>query len=339
MKKLGRYRVPSTSTLIAFEATARLGSVTFAAHELVTTQSVVSRYVKKLERELSVRLFRRSRAGMSLTQAGHQFYDAVVAGLGAIHTGREAVGELPHRPQVRIACSHDVSHLLMMPRHDALKVVAGEDIQIRFLTYQRHIDEVAPVNAADIVVSWCVSDAVPEDHVLMVREEVQPICSPDYAAANAELLRGPAADWGALTLLDMRKPNLGWATWRDWFDTVGHPDAPPRVEDFDTYTLTLQAAVAGCGVALGWRYCIEWYLDSGALITIGDAYYPFPGGYFAALTGRGRRNPVARKCFTFFENFAERQMSSAKFDSRDRSHHIEFPNWPRQETDKLRSRS
>ena len=332
MKKLGRYRVPSTSTLIAFEATARLGSVTFAAHELGTTQSVVSRYVTKLERELSVRLFRRSRTGMSLTEAGHRFHDAVVAGLGAIHTGREEAVESPHTPQVRIACSHDVSQLLLMPRHDALQVVAGEDIQIRFLTYLRHIDELAPVDDADIVVSWRPSDAVPEDHVFMVPEEVQPICSPDYAAANAELLRAPAAGWGALTLLDMGKPNLGWATWRDWFDIVGHPDAPPRVEDFDTYTLTLQAAVAGRGVALGWRYCIEWYVDIGALVTLGDAYRQFPGGYFAALTGRGRRNPAARRCFAFFENFGERH-------SRDRSRHVELPNWPIQSTDKLRSRS
>ncbi len=339
MKKLGRYRVPSTSTLIAFEATARLGSVTFAARELGTTQSVVSRYVTKLERELSVRLFRRSRAGMSLTKAGRHFHDAVVAGLGAIHTGREEVVELPHTPQVRIACSHDVSHLLMMPRHDALQVVVGEDIQIRFLTYLRHIDELAPVEAADIVVSWCVSDAVTEDHVLLVPEEVQPICSPEYAAANAELLRAPAAGWGALTLLDVRKPNLGWATWRDWFDVVGHPDAPPRVEDFDNYTLTLQAAVAGRGVALGWRYCIEWYLDSGALVTIGDAYYPFPDGCFASLTDRGRRNPGARKCLAFFENFPEPRMSRGKFDSRDRSRHVKLPSWPSQETVKHRSRS
>ncbi len=197
----------------------------------------------------------------------------------------------------------------------------------------------APIDVADIVVSWGASDAVPEDHVLMVPEEVQPICSPDYAAVNAELLRGPSASWGALTLLDMRKPNLGWAKWRDWFDTVGHPDVPPRVEDFDSYTLTLQAAVAGRGVALGWRYCIEWYLDSGALVTIGDAYYPFPDGCFAALTGRGRRNPAARKCFAFFESFAERQLPREKFDSRDRSLHIELPSWPTQETDKLQSRS
>ena len=252
----------------------------------------------------------------------------------AIHTGREAVGELPHRPQVRIAYSHDVSHLLMMPRYEALQELAGEDIQIRFLTYQRHIDELAPVDAADIVVSWRPPDAVPEDHVLMVPEEVQPICSPAYAAANAELLPAPAAGWSALTLFDIRRPNLGWARWRDWFDVVGHPDAPPRVEDFDTCTLRLQAAVAGRGVALGWRYCIEWYVDIGALVTIGDAYRQFPGGCFAALTGRGRRNPAARKCFAFFENFAEREMSRGKFDSRDRSRHVELPSWPSQETDK-----
>ena len=57
-----RFEIPPVSTLIAFEATARLGGVSRAAEELSTSQSAVSRHIRKLEMALGVMLFdRRSR--------------------------------------------------------------------------------------------------------------------------------------------------------------------------------------------------------------------------------------------------------------------------------------
>ena len=311
MKKDGRFRIPSTSTLIAFECAARLGSVTRAAQELDTSQSAISRFITGLERQLSVRLFDRSRTGITLTEPGQEYYDAVVAGLRVIHAGAEDAAELPHACRVVIACSHDASHLMMMPRYDALQEVLGPDVHIRLVTYLRHIEELAPVPMADIVLNWRRSDAVREDRVrvmedqvLFIKEEAQPVCSPDYAAAHADTLQGPATGWGGLTLLDLKRPNLGWASWQDWFDMAGQPEPAPRSEGFDTYTLVLEAAAGGRGVALGWRYSIEAQLDAGTLVALNGGFVEFPGRCFAALTRKGRQNPFARRCLSFFEHFA-----------------------------------
>ena len=87
MKNRGQYRIPSEGALIAFESAARHENFSRAASELGTSPAVISRYISSLETQLSVRLFERSRSGVSLTDAGLHFRDAVVTGLRVIHAG------------------------------------------------------------------------------------------------------------------------------------------------------------------------------------------------------------------------------------------------------------
>ena len=60
-----RYRLPSTSTLLAFESAARNSSFSQAASELGTSQSAISRHIGDLESQLGARLFERSARGVS----------------------------------------------------------------------------------------------------------------------------------------------------------------------------------------------------------------------------------------------------------------------------------
>ena len=69
-----RRRLPSLNALKAFEATARHESFTKAAHELCVTQGAVSQQVKGLEAELGVRLFRRERQRLVITDAGRPIW-------------------------------------------------------------------------------------------------------------------------------------------------------------------------------------------------------------------------------------------------------------------------
>lgn len=89
----GPFRIPEESSLIAFESVARNGSVSRAADELGTSQSVISRHIDALENRLSVRLFERSPVGVSLTDAGQVFIEAVEAGLNAIQAGADEVSK------------------------------------------------------------------------------------------------------------------------------------------------------------------------------------------------------------------------------------------------------
>jgi len=52
-------RIPSFTTLRAFEAVARLGNMTRAAEELSVTHSAISKQVQALEEEFGIQLLRR----------------------------------------------------------------------------------------------------------------------------------------------------------------------------------------------------------------------------------------------------------------------------------------
>ena len=190
-------RVPRTSTLIAFETVARHGSVSGAARELGVLQSSVSRQISGLERQFQVRLFDRSTSGVRLTEAGRQVYDATLAALGLLETAFEEAARRSSGEGVVLACSHDAAHLMILPRYDALRTALGETAQIRLLTYQRQVEELEPVGTADITLSWLAPEA--EDRVLMIEEQLQPICAPAYAAAHPEAVAGLIRDWGGLT--------------------------------------------------------------------------------------------------------------------------------------------
>ena len=301
MDRRDPYRIPPANALIAFESAARHGNFTLAARELRTSQSAVSRQIGKLERWLSAPLFERSRAGATLTEAGERFLTGVAAGLAAIHRGAAEAAELSKAEQVVIACSHEASHLFIMPRYDALRQVLGEDIRIRILTYHHYIQSLPADPSADILLTWDAAGVAPEDRALAYGEAVRPICSPAYAATHAQTLDGPVAGWSGLTFLDLLRPNEGWASWEDWFAVAGRPDATPRRLGFDSYTYVLEAAAAGHGIALGWRGFIERSLEAGTLVTLGDGFVEFDSAYYGVLTEKGRRKPLARRCLAFFD--------------------------------------
>ena len=79
-----RRKIPSTTALICFEAAARNESFTKAAQELALTQGAVCRQIGGLEAFLNVELFRRSRRGVRLTEAGLSYSRQVAAQLDAV---------------------------------------------------------------------------------------------------------------------------------------------------------------------------------------------------------------------------------------------------------------
>ncbi|MEC8484714.1 MAG: LysR family transcriptional regulator, partial [Pseudomonadota bacterium] len=69
--------IPSHSSLIIFEAAARLGSLTSAANELCVTPTAVSKQVKQLEAFLNTTLFLRKKNGLELTTKGQSYLTTV----------------------------------------------------------------------------------------------------------------------------------------------------------------------------------------------------------------------------------------------------------------------
>ncbi len=296
MNPRGRYRIPPSSALMAFDSAARHASFTLAARELGTSQAAVSRQIAKLETWLSARLFERSRAGATLTGAGERFHHGVAAGLAAIHEGAAEATELSRTEEVVISCSHDTSHFFLMPHYATLGRLLAKDVRIRILTYHPALHRLPADPSADIHLTWDSAHVDPEQDAIVIREAIRPVCSRTYATTHAQVLAGPVAGWSGLTFLDLAGFNEGWATWEDWFAVAGSPHGTPRRIEFDYYTYVFEAATAGHGIALGWRHQIKRSIQSGSLVALGKGFVETENRFFGILTEKGRRKPLARTC-------------------------------------------
>lgn len=83
--KLEQYKI--------FKAVADNGNISATAKSLYISQSAVSQSVKLLEDSLGVRLFSRSKKGVSLTKDGATMYEYVAAALSLIESGESKLSE------------------------------------------------------------------------------------------------------------------------------------------------------------------------------------------------------------------------------------------------------
>ena len=296
------YRIPPTRTLVTFESAARHRSFSQAARELGIFQSAVSRQISTLEQWTSTRLFERSPTGVSLTQAGRKLHEAIGSGLAAIHRAIAEAADVSGDDLVVLACTHETSQFILLPRYMALCEALGEQVRVRILTHDQAINHLPSEPAADVVFTWTDACAPSQFSVPVLREAVRPVCSPAYAELHAEVLNGPVADWGALTLIHYTRPNDGWATWDDWFAAAERPNRAPRYLGIESYSYVLETAVAGRGIALGWQCFIERHLEAGSLVALGDGFVEFDNHCVGVLTEEGRGNPLAHKCLEFFKH-------------------------------------
>jgi len=303
MPKSGSYRMPPTSALVAFECAARTGSFAAAAKELGMSQPAISRHIAHLEERNGTKLFDRSRTGVRLTEAGRRFHTGVAPALGMITKAASEIATASTGERVVIACSDPASHYVLRPRHSALRDALGERTQIQPVIFHRYSRNLPLDPVPDVVLDWEATIGV-EDRVVLFREAVRPVCSPEYAAAHADILSGHVNDWGSLTLLEPGGAGGNWASWEDWFQIAGRPVPAPQFIGFDNYVYSLEAAVEGQGIALGWRNFVDRHLETGALVALGDGYVECDNHFCGALTEQGRVRPIARMCLSFLEQSA-----------------------------------
>ncbi len=280
----------------AFEAAARHCNFSRAAEELHTSQSAISRHVSSLESQLGSVLFNRQRKKkLLLTARGNQFYHAVVAGLDTIRNCMDSIAGTPVDDQLTIACTHEISHLFLLPRFDALQRALGARRTIRVMTYEYEAMERRPDPDIDIQLRYDVERAVAAEAALIVREAVVPVVAPAFYRQHRDCLERGVEDWRGLSFLELSRPNYGWATWNEWFARQGVPGFKPGFLYFNNYVYLLDAAAAGKGVALGWRGLIERHFEAGVLRGLNIPFTGFERGIHAVLTESGRRRPLARE--------------------------------------------
>lgn len=294
-----RYRVPSTSALLAFESAARHCNFTRAAEELNTSQSAVSRHIVALEKNLSTCLFERHNRSLSLTEQGELFYRAVVAGLEGIQSASHAIANTVDNESVTIACTHTISHLVVMPRFESLQRAVGSAVHVRVMAYEYDVLETVRDPRIDLMFSYHEQAPSNTNIGVVFPEAIVPVCSPAFAEANGHLLNSDPGQWAELPFLQLSKRNGGWSSWEDWFKKIDTPTPALDYLPFDNYTYLLEAACAGRGLALGWKGLVDRHLQTGTLVRVGGEFVKTGRVFCAELTPRGSRRDCARACMDF----------------------------------------
>jgi len=285
--------LPSCRALVALERVARLGNITRAAEELHTSQAAISRHIRQLESNLGVTLLSRDGRGIKLTAVGDNYAQDITEALHILRKAGERASS--NNNELSIACTHEVSHLILMPRYAALKKALGKQIHIRIVTcdYKAMPDVIDA--GADIVFEYRRS--VPHGHaVKIVPEEIVPAASPDFLANNKKLSNKNPEHWKDIARLSLTKENSGWASWEDWFASQ-HTTIPPAPEQtFDNYVYALEAATRAEGLVLAWRGFADRYFESGQLLPIRQEWLKSGSVLYATETKNGQAKQLTKKC-------------------------------------------
>lgn len=253
-----RRKIPSTAALVAFESAARHQSFTKAADELALTQSAVCRQIAGLEEFLGIELFRRSRRGVKLTEAGLAYSRKVAAQLDAVERDTLAAMGRQGAVAIELAVVPTFATQWLVPRLKAFQQLHPEvTVHLTnrtrpFLFADTSFDAAIYFGDGE----WSGTEA----HYLMP-EEPLPVCSPELLAGRMAL---GAAELAELPLLQQSTRPYAW---RQWFAAQGlnvpRDMSGPR---YELFSMLAQAAMHGMGVALIPPFLIQRELDAGLLV-------------------------------------------------------------------------
>jgi putative choline sulfate-utilization transcription factor len=275
-----------------FEACGRLLSFTAAAHTLASSQPAVSQQIKRLEGQLGQRLFERTHRSIALTPAGRTLLAHVQEGLQSIDAGVLAVQSATQRAPLQVQTDFAFAAYWLLPRIGRFQQ-DHPDIALSLLTSnQAALEANTQADATIVFGSGRVKHAQAD---LLFQEEVFPVCSPHLlptAAARRQF--NPAAQ----PLLQLTtNPHHAWFDWQRLLAELGLTQPPQYAPiNFDNYTLLVQAAIAGQGIAIGWRHLVDDLLDTGLLVRVGKASARSSLGYHLVIPQR-KRQSVAVKTF------------------------------------------
>ncbi|WP_127997080.1 LysR substrate-binding domain-containing protein [Piscinibacter defluvii] len=250
-------RFPSIDGLRAFEAAARLGSFERAADELNVTASAVGKRIAALEDLLGTPLFTRGAKPIVLTATGKEYLAQVGAALGLLAAVPLHQRAVQRSEKLRVSAPPTFARQILVPQLEAFGA-AHPEIELEVVLSIPYLD-VAP-GEADVQVRH--GDAAAHGGRVLMHDVVLPLAAPALLQRLAPL-RTPADLDGAPLLRTPIEP------WTPWFAAAGlvrpEPSGGPRLVDLG---LTLEAAVAGQGIALARPSLARHWLETGTLVPV-----------------------------------------------------------------------
>jgi DNA-binding transcriptional LysR family regulator len=248
-------RRPSLNALRAFEATARLRSMSLAASELSVTHGAVSRHVRSLEEMFGVPLLDRGPHSTDPTPEGARLAEGLATAFNMIQA---ALDQLKPGP-LTVSCSASIMMYWLIPRIARFHEKHPE-VELQFNMNYGQVDVVRDKISVAIRNTMI---APPQDVIVreLTTEWVGPVCSPEYL--RTARIRGPADLLRARLLATKSRPSA----WREWAAASrSDVDGLEAVDRFEHFYLLIQAATCGLGMAPVPRMLVLDDLRSGKLV-------------------------------------------------------------------------
>ncbi len=237
--------LPPLNALRAFEATARLNSVSRAAEQLHVTHGAISRQLKVLEEHLGVSLFSKEGRGLKLTDAGQRLRDASGDAFERLRSACAEISQGASDAPFVLGCSGSLLARWFIPRLGKLNVDLP-DLRLHLSAAEGDLDPRRPGLDAWLVFAEPPWPADMQVYELAV-ERIGPVLSPRFARFEP-LAKAPAQALEGETLLHTTSRPQAWPNW-----ARHHGIAPGQLhygQGFEHLYYLLEAAVAGLGVAI-----------------------------------------------------------------------------------------
>jgi len=241
-----RKKVPSAQSLFAFESAARALNFTDAGALLNVTQPAISKNIAALETHLGTRLFLRKKAGLALTTDGEILYRAVHLSFAAVEVAIDQISYKTMQENVlTLSLSTSFAAHWLIPQMPEFR----RDFPDVTLNFQLTGGEVTGALGSCDLGLRLETNVAPEDHAMPFAPEwLVAVASPGYIENNG-MLDAPHAG-GVHSLVKLDNPRISWQNFLGATSQSLEPSLPEiRVPD---YSVVLQTALSGRGVALGY---------------------------------------------------------------------------------------
>ena len=253
--------LPPLNALRAFEAAARLNSISQAADELHVTHGAVSRQVRLLEEHLGVALFSKEGRGLKLTDAGIRLRDVSAELFGRLRSTCAELQQGQADAPFVLACPGSLLARWFIPRLDRLNRELPE-LRLQLSASEGELD---PRRSGVDATLWFAEPPWPADMQVfeLAAERIGPVLSPRYAHFAA-LHQAPAAALLGEPLLHTSSRPQAWPS----LAASNALDATTLKlgQGFEHLYYLLEAAAAGLGVAIAPQQLVADDLAAGRLV-------------------------------------------------------------------------
>ena len=253
--------LPPLNALRAFEAAARLNSISQAANELHVTHGAVSRQVRALEEHLGVALFSKEGRGLKLTDAGIRLRDVSAELFNRLRSTCAELQQGQADAPFVLACPGSLLARWFIPRLDRLNRELPE-LRLQLSASEGELD---PRRSGVDATLWFAEPPWPADMQVfeLAAERIGPVLSPRYAQFAALHQAPAAALLGEPLLHTSSRPQA----WPSWAASNGLDSSTLKLgQGFEHLYYLLEAAAAGLGVAIAPQQLVADDLTAGRLV-------------------------------------------------------------------------